>query len=313
MTVLLGDIGGTNTRCALGREDGAITEVCELRNANFTSIVAVLRQYLDQVAHAERPTRGMLAIAAPMRGDRVEMLNRAWQFSIEELRQTLSLDSLRALNDFAALAWALPGLGAQDLAPIGGGVASPRSPKVVLGPGTGLGVAALVPCHDDWQAVPGEGGHVTLAARDEREEAVIRRARQRYGHCSAERLLSGPGLGFLHAALHGGPELDAVEIGRRADAGDPAALETLESFLRFLGSVAGNLALTLGAFGGVYIGGGIVPRYLEQMRRSGFRESFEAKGRYRGYLRAIPTAVITAPHPALRGLLAFDATTRPTG
>jgi glucokinase len=313
MSVLLGDIGGTNTRCALGRDDGAITGVRELRNADFASVEAVLRHYLDQIDPAEHPTRGTLAIAAPMRGDRVEMLNRAWQFSIEELRQTLGLESLQALNDFAALAWALPGLGAQDLAPVGGGVAAPHSAKVVLGPGTGLGVAALVPCHDGWQAVPGEGGHVTLAARNEREEAVIRRARQRYGHCSAERLLSGPGLGLLHAALHSGPELDAVEIGRRASAGDPAALETLESFLRFLGSVAGNLALTLGAFGGVYIGGGIVPRYLQQMRRSGFRESFEAKGRYREYLCTIPTCVITSPHPALRGLLAFDATTQPPG
>ena len=310
MTVLLADIGGTNTRCALGRDDGGVSEVRVFGNRDFASVDAVLRRYLDGMANGQRPPRGVLAVAAPIRGDDIEMLNVAWRFSLEDLRRSLGFDRLRALNDFAALAWALPGLGAADLAPVGGGKAAAGFPKAVLGPGTGLGVATLVPCHDGWQAVAGEGGHVTLAAQDEREEAIVRQARQRFGHCSAERVLSGAGLGFLHAALHGGPEPDAVEIGRRAGAGDTAARETLERFFCLLGSVAGNLALTLGAFGGVYIGGGIVPRYLTLLQNSGFRERFEAKGRYREYLRAIPTAVITTPHPALRGLLAFEAASR---
>lgn len=307
MTVLLADIGGTNTRCALGADDGRISGVRAFANREFGGVADVLRRYLQEAAPAAPIRRGALAVAAPIRDDRVGMINIAWAFSAEELRRALRLDRLQLLNDFAALAWALPALGPQDLAAVGGGAALAGFPKVVLGPGTGLGVASLVPVRGEWQAVAGEGGHVTLAALDERDEAVIRRARERYGHCSAERLLSGAGLGFLHAALHGGAESDAIEVGQRARAGEPAAIQTFERFFRLLGSVAGNLALTLGAFGGVYIGGGIVPRYLDLLQRSAFRECFEAKGRYREYLRAIPTSVIVAPHPALRGLAAYAA------
>lgn len=307
MTVLLADIGGTNTRCALGDDDGEIRELRLFANREFAGVGAVLGEYLKAIAHRGPIRRAVLGLAAPIRGDRVEMMNIAWAFSAAQLRRDLNLDHLLLLNDFAALAWALPTLGPQDLVPVGGGTALDGYPKVVLGPGTGTGVAALIPVGSGWQAVPGEGGHVTLAAQDEQEEAIIRQARARYGHCSAERLLSGPGLGFLHAALHGGPQPDAAEVGRRALAGDGDAIATFERFYRLLGSVAGNFALTLGAFGGVYIGGGIVPRYLDLLHRSAFRECFEAKGRYRAYLRGIPTLVITAPNPALRGLLAFAA------
>ena len=176
---------------------------------------------------------------------------------------------------------------------------------MVLGPGTGLGVASLLPLPGGWQALPGEGGHVTLAAEDEQEERIIGLARAHYGHCSAERLLSGPGLSFLHGALHGGARLAPETIGARFAAGDAAAAATFSVFFRLLGSVAGNLALTLGAFGGVYIGGGIVPRYTQAFAASEFRPRFEAKGRYRDYLRAIPTWLITATYPTLAGLAAF--------
>lgn len=310
MTVLLADIGGTNTRCALGEDDHRIGAPRIYQNREFAGIADVLREFLATAGRPDRIRRAVLAVAAPIRDDRVEMLNLPWRFSARELRGELGLDSLKLLNDFAALAWALPGLGAQDLAPIGGGAAVPGFPKAVLGPGTGLGVASLMPVRGGWQAIPGEGGHVTLAAQDDREEAVIRALRRRFGHCSAERVLSGAGLSLLHEALHGEAGVDAAEIGRRATSGDPVAAETLERFFRLLGSVAGNVALTLGAFGGVYIGGGIAPRYVDQLRRCGFRESFEAKGRYRDYLRAIPTVVITAANPALAGLLAYDAASR---
>jgi glucokinase len=310
MAVLLADIGGTNTRCALGDDDGRITATRLFRNRDFSAAAAVLHRYLEDIGSRPGLRRAVLAVAAPIRDDRVEMLNIDWRFSAAELCGALGLDRLHLLNDFAALAWALPELGARDLAPVGGGGALPGFPKVVLGPGTGLGVASLVPVRGGWQAVPGEGGHVTLAAQDERDEAVIGALRRRFGHCSAERVLSGAGLGLLHAALHGGAAIDAAEIGQRATAGDPAAGDTLDRFFRLLGAVAGNVALTLGAFGGVYIGGGIVPRYLDLFRRSGFRDSFESKGRYRDYLRAIPTTVITAPHPALAGLLAYDTAVR---
>ncbi len=306
MSVLLADIGGTNSRCALG-DRGGVREIATFRNVDHESPAVLLGEYLARLPQARRPTRAALAIAAPIRGDRVQMTNIGWSFSRAEMQRHLGLASLHVLNDFEANAWSLPQLGPGDLAQLGGGTALTGGAKVVLGPGTGLGVASLVPVAGGWHAIAGEGGHVTLPARDAQEEALIRRARDRFGHCSAERLLSGPGLSFLHEALHGGPELDAEEIGRRIAAGDRDAAATLAAFFGFLATVAGDAALTLGALGGVYIGGGIVRRYREEFLRSDFRRRFEAKGRYAGYMGAIPTWLIVADNPALTGLLAFAA------
>lgn len=302
-TYLLADVGGTNTRCALCDADGRIGPVTAFRNGGFAGPGDILAAFVD--AAGPRPATAALAVAAPIGGDEVTMTNIGWRFSREALRARLGLRALHVLNDFAALAWALPLLAPGDLAPAGGGAAVAGGTRVVLGPGTGLGLASLVASGEGWIAVPGEGGHVTLPAQDEQEEAVVRAVRGRFGHCSAERLLSGPGLGLLHAALHGGAELAPEEIGRRFLAGEPAAGATFGTFFRLLGTVAGDAALTLGATGGVYVGGGIVPRYAAEFARSGFRGRFEAKGRYRDYMAAIPTAVITAEHPALRGLAAY--------
>jgi glucokinase len=304
MGLLLADIGGTNTRCALGDATGT-GPVATYRNDDFPTLADLLSRHLDALAVSARPRTAVLAVAAPIQGDEVRMMNRAWTFSSEELRQRLGLDRLELLNDFAALAWALPVLAPTELAQIGGGSAVAEAPRVVLGPGTGLGVASLAPVAGGWLALPGEGGHVTMPAQDEAEEAVIRAGRARYGHCSAERLLSGPGLSFLHAALHGGPELPPDEIGRRLRAGEAPAAATFAVFFRLLGTVAADAALILGALGGVYLGGGIVPRYVDVLARSDFRRRFEAKGRYAAYLGAIPTLAITAANPAIAGLLAF--------
>jgi len=305
VNLLVADIGGTNTRCAVGTASGSLGRVESFRNADFPDLQTLLTRYLDSLPDVARPATAAIAVAAPIRSDTVQMMNRDWRFSRSGLKRQLGLRQMHVLNDFAALAWALPTLAGDDLIPVGPGAATPGHPKAVLGPGTGLGVASLVPIEGGWHAIPGEGGHVTLAAQDEREERVIRAARAHFGHCSAERLLSGPGLSFLHQALHGGEALPPEAIGGGASRGDRQALETLEVFFGLLGTVAGNLALTLGAFGGVYIGGGIVPRYADAFASSGFRARFEAKGRYRDYMRGIPTWVITAPHPALAGLLAF--------
>lgn len=302
MSLLLADIGGTTTRCALGSAEG-LGEVASFRNDEHGSVEQVLTAFLT--LRKARPRTALLAVAAPLRdADEVQMMNRAWHFSRAGLRNALGLSSLDLLNDFAALAWALPELGPADLTQLGGGVPVERAPKIVLGPGTGLGVASLVPVTEGWQALPGEGGHVSMAAQDEREEAIVRAARERFGHCSAERLLSGAGLSFLHETLHGGASRTAEQIGTDLLAGEARAVETFACFCRFLATVAADAALTLGAFGGVYVAGGIVPRYIDALRAAGFRERFEAKGRYRDYLRAIPTWVVTAKHPALRGLLA---------
>lgn len=309
MHLLVADIGGTNSRCALSPRFAPPERIERFRNADFPDLGALLAGYLAGLPAAVRPRVAALAVAAPIGGDEVRMMNIDWRFSRRDLQRRLGLEQLHVVNDFAALAWALPALGAAELRQVGGGSAVPGAPKLVLGPGTGLGVATLAPTGDGWQAIPGEGGHVTLAACDDAEEAIIRAARERFGHCSAERLLSGAGLGFLHQALHGGDLLPADAIGAALTAGDPAATATFAAFFRLLGTVASNAALTVGALGGVYVGGGIVPRYAEAFARSGFRERFEAKGRYRDYLRAIPTWLIGARDPALTGLVAFAQAT----
>ena len=305
MKVLLADIGATNSRCAVGSGLDDVGEVETFRNTDHAGLAELLSGFLATLPPVRRPTWAALAVAAPVTGDHVQMINIGWAFSRGELQRRLSLDGLHVLNDFAALAWALPELAPGDLVRVGGGSAVAGGAKVVLGPGTGLGVASLVSVAGGWHAIPGEGGHVTLPARDEQEEALIRLARQRFGHCSAERLVSGPGLSFLHEALHGGPAQSAEAIGDLIAAGDPEAAATLEAFFGFLGTVAGDVALTLGALGGVYVGGGIVPRYRAAFVRSGFRRRFEAKGRYADYMRAIPTWMIAAQYPTLTGLLAF--------
>ena len=307
MSFLLADIGGTNTRCAVTNADGCPEEIRMFSNSDFDDPALLLEQYLHSLRRDRQPTGGALAVAAPIRDDVVQMINIDWQFNLPELAGELGLRKLSALNDFAGLARALPSLGATDLVQLGGGQALPHKPNAVLGPGTGLGVASLIPDGDRWVVVSGEGGHVTLPAVDERETAVIEAIRARFGHCSAERLLSGPGLGLLHATLHDGPEIPAAELANLADAGDGRAGETFELFFCLLGTIAANVALTIGAFGGVYIGGGIIPRHRERFVASGFRQRFEAKGRYGDYLSSIPTFLIIAEHPTLTGLAAHAA------
>jgi glucokinase len=305
MGVLLADIGGTWSRCALGRNGRLVGEPQVYRNAEHPDLAAVLQAYLAYLGSlpgAERPRSAALAVAAPVGGSEVVLTNLGWRFTPDSLQAALGLEALTVLNDFAAVALALPALEQRDLTSLGGGPAVPGGARLAIGPGTGLGVAALVA--GDTVVVSGEGGHASLAAQDETEERIVRLARERFGHCSVERILSGAGLGFLHQALHGGAQLPEAEVGARLLAGDAAATATFEQFCRFLGSAAGNLALTFMATGGVYIAGGILPRYVAALQRSGFRERFEAKGRYRQILAAMPCALITAEHVALRGLVA---------
>jgi len=305
VTCLLADIGGTNTRCAITGADGEPERIRCFSNADFDGPESLLEQYLASVGSVQRPLRGAIAVAAPIRGEHVEMINIDWSWSTEALASQLGLSDLGVLNDFEALAYALPELGEHQLLKLGGGVALPDKPKAVLGPGTGLGVAGLFPGARGWEAISGEGGHVTMAACDAREDRLIQAARAQFGHCSAERLISGAGLSFLHHTLHDAAELPPAEIGQLAAAGDARASESLEVFFLMLGTVAANLALTLGTFGGIYIGGGIVPKHREAFAASGFRARFEDKGRYRDYLGAIATLLVIAEHPTLTGLAAY--------
>lgn len=302
---LVADIGGTNTRCAVAGAGGHISRVEAFRNRDFPSLDALLASYLGMLPPAERPEQAVLAIAAPIRGDEIRMSNINWTFSVEALARKLALKRVTPLNDFAAQAYALPVLQPEDLVQVGGGAVAQGAPKVVIGPGTGLGAAGLVQLAGRWHAVTGEGGHVTMAPSDEQESRIVALGREHYGHCSAERLVSGAGLAFLYKAMHGGSDISPDEVGARIKAREGDALDTLEMFFRFLATAASNLALTFAAFGGVYIAGGITPRYVPELKGSGFRARFEDKGRYRALLADIPTYVVTTEYAALRGLAAF--------
>ena len=306
---LIADIGGTNARFALAAGDGRIEAERVLSGADYPDLVQAAAAYLDQM-DGPRPRRAAVAVATPVAGDWIQFTNSPWAFSTEAARQALGLDRLLILNDFTALALALPLLGADERRAVGGGTAVAEAPIGLIGPGTGLGVSGLVWSGSRWIALQTEGGHVTFSAADEREWAVQQILRRRFGHVSPERLLSGPGLVHLHGALaelQGWPaeQLTPAAITDRAMAGTcPHCIEVLELFCGALGTAAANLAVTLGARGGVYIGGGIVPRLGALFDRSPFRSRFEFKGRFGAYVAAIPTWVITAANPALRGVAA---------
>ena len=318
---LLGDVGGTNARFAWQRADGQpLNDVVTLPCAEHASLGDAILSYLARIRRVSPIGLGernalawcAIGIANPITGDQVQMTNHHWSFSIAALQRDLTFERLVVINDFTALALALPDRAAPDLQQIGGAAAVAGAPVALIGPGTGLGVSGLLPTSTAGQWVPlhGEGGHVTLAGSTERETAVLRLLRREFGHASAERAVSGQGLVAVHAALC---ELDGRRLDNRLTAeqisslglagADMQCVETLDLFCAFLGNVAGNLALTLGARGGVYIGGGIVPRLGEAFARSRFRACFEDKGRFGPYLAQIPVFVINASvSPALLGV-----------
>ncbi|OQS46482.1 glucokinase [Chromobacterium violaceum] len=309
---LLGDVGGSNARFALETAPGVIEDILTLSNERYPTLEDALRDYLAQVG-ARRVAHAAIGIANPLNGDLVRMTNCHWSFSIEAARRALGLSTLLLLNDFTALALALPRLPRRELAQVGGGAPRPDAPLALIGPGTGLGVSALVPHAGGWRALAGEGGHTSFAPANEREIGIWRYASARFGHVSHERLLSGSGLSLLHralCALDGAEEagLPPAEVSARGLSGaDARCREALEIFCALLGSAAGNLALTLGARGGVYIGGGIVPRLSGFFEQSPFRRRFEDKGRMSAYLADIPVYLITSAYPALPGVAAHLA------
>ncbi|MGD8482817.1 MAG: glucokinase, partial [Gammaproteobacteria bacterium] len=279
-------------------------------NAGCRNIADVLRGYVDGLPANLKPSDGALAVAGPVRGDRIEMTNLGWSFSCEDLRTELGLQVLKVVNDFTAVAMSLPFLTTGELVQNGGHERRDDSVMGVLGPGTGLGVSGLVPVTGGWAALSGEGGHVTLAATNDREAAIISLVRSRHGHVSAERLVSGFGLRNIYTALatlSGAPDEQPSpeEISARAESGEQLARDALEHFFAFLGTTAGNLALTLGAHGGIFIAGGIIPRLKDAFLRSCFRERFEGKGRYQEYMARIPAFLILDKVPAFKGLAAI--------
>jgi len=305
---LISDIGATHVRFALLSVDGAPRDVAVLTCADYPDLLSAARAYLNDAPAGNQAKRGAFAIACPVKGDRVRMTNMDWAFSIDELRRQLRFDSLDVINDFAAIAHAAPHLSYKDRRQVGGGVPQADAPIGVVGPGTGLGVSALIPSNGANVALQTEGGHVTLAATDDDEARVIHALRQRFGHVSAERALSGPGLVNLYetlAALDGvtAEPLKPEQVSAQG-LSNPASScgKAVEMFCAMLGTVTADLALSLGAHGGIYIAGGIVAKLGDAFERSRFRQRFEAKGRFSAYLADIPTYVITHPHPAFLGL-----------
>jgi glucokinase len=329
---LLADIGGTNARFGWvadsnpgnnspGNTHLTVQHVATLASADHAGPEAAAAAYLAQLAQQlgaaySPPQAAAFAVATAVQGDTVAFTNSSWAFSRRAAQQRLGLGHLAVLNDFEALALALPHLRAHQLRAVGAAPLVSPVPRgagalAVIGPGTGLGVAGLVPAGAGWAVVPGEGGHASLAAADDFEAALLAQVRRHYPHVSAERLLSGIGLPVLHQAVaallqQAAPVLSARDIVSRAVAAqvgepDPVCSRTISSFCALLGSFAGNVALTLGARGGVFIGGGIVPRLGELFFQSQFRQRFEAKGRFQPYLAAVPVALITDTLVALTG------------
>ncbi|MFK7860530.1 MAG: glucokinase [Granulosicoccus sp.] len=324
-TQLVGDIGGTNARFALLDDEGSPQAPRTLRTDDFSSISDAINFYLAE-QDIDRVKEAAIAVATPVISDAVKLTNNHWSFSIEQTRKSMGLERLHVVNDFTALALSVNHLPAAELVKVGGGEAVERHAIAIIGPGTGLGVSGLVPCGEHWNALQGEGGHVSLGVRTQREFAVYRQLMEKFRHVSAERFLSGPGLVNIVKALReldGLPERDfspaeVTECGMHdfltrenlhdagtscnaSEAERQSCEEALQIFCSLLGSCAGNLVLTIGAEGGVYIGGGIVPRLGEFFVQSQFRHDFEAKGRMQAYMETVPSYVIHSPYPALIG------------
>ncbi len=317
---LVGDIGGTNARFALLDDNNQPILTNTFRTDEFPSLIAAVETYLSE-QNLNTVDAAAIAVATPIVSDSVKLTNNHWSFSIDKTRQQLDIDRLHVVNDFTALALSVTHLPESELTQVGGGAIQPKHAKAVIGPGTGLGVSGLVPCGDHWQPLQGEGGHVSLGVRTQREFAVYEQLMQRFRHVSAERFLSGPGLVNIVTALRDIDGLEPIEYSpadvtrwgmakyeARTNNTEYVAMpehagceEALHIFCQLLGSCAGNLVLTLGAEGGVYIGGGIVPRLGNFFIESDFRREFEAKGRMQAYLQKVPSFVITSQYPALVG------------
>jgi len=305
---LMADIGGTHARFAVAKDGCIMGDVQVLDCAQFSNIFEVTSAYISNIEPSQRPIHGIIAIAAPVKGDFITLTNLDWAFSSRQLCKDLNFQSLNVINDFTAIAWAVPRLVDRDLEAIGHGTVQNDAPIAILGPGSGLGISALVPTKYGWKVLPTESGHATLPAMTTEEDAVLDKLRIRFGHLSAERVLSGPGLINLHSALL---EIEGREtqilcpktISEKALNGtDETCRRALDLFYQFLGTVAGNVALNYDARGGVYLAGGILNKQGSDFLSSSFRERFEHKGRFSNYVAKIPTFSITHAHPAFVGM-----------
>lgn len=308
---LIADIGATNARFALANDDGFF-DVEILQCEDHKTIASAAKAYLDIVKPEKMPKVASFAIAGPVTGDWFEVTNNDWKFSIQKTRDELNLESFHLMNDFEAIALSLPHIEDKYLKKVGGGQGDITRPRAVLGPGTGLGVACLAYAgNNKYIPMPAEGGHITMPAKTQREFDLFRTLRYKYSHVSAERVCSGKGLVNLYNAIRildgheDLPDRTAPEISELAmQQKCKVCEEALDKMCRFLGSTAGNLAISIGAFGGVYIAGGIPAKLGDFFFNSTFYEEFLAKGRFKNYLSEIPVYLIDHPYTAFVGLQA---------
>jgi glucokinase len=311
---LVADIGGTNIRLAITKNNN-ITDIITYQCADFPSLIDVIRHYIEERQLTDASINACLAIACPTDDDLISMTNLPWQFSQKELKKALKLNDLILINDYTAIAMAIPMLNDQQKVKIGGGEAIARKPIAVCGPGTGLGVANLIPVDNNWHCLSGEGGHTDFAPVDELDIKILQYLKKSKKRVSYEQLLSGYGLVQIYQALLDinkdetttySSQLAAKDISTQAlDGNCRLCQQALTQFCKVLGSFAGNLALTTASLGGVYIAGGIVPRFIEYVQNSEFRTRFETKGRMSHLNQQTPTYVITESQPGLIGAAAY--------
>ena len=304
------DLGGTHIRFRLVGESCPSSPVHVIEAKEVTSFENAVERWREKAGFRGALDAIGVAAAGPVSGERVRITNLGWTLDARAIERSCNARRCLLVNDVAAIAWALPLLDRADLRTLVAGSPSDGATMAVIAPGTGLGVSGLVPAESGgFAAIEGEGGHRTLSAQDPREWAIVAALTERFGHASAERALSGPGIEAIRKALESvdgarhGADNSAAEIARDAFAGaDPVAEEAIATFTGFLGSVAGDLALTLGARGGVFIAGGIVPGWGERFDAGRFLERFRAKGRFRAYLSSFPVHVVTHAYPGLVGI-----------
>lgn len=314
---LVADIGGTNIRLAITSANNRLTDIQTYRCEKFSGLLQVIDQYMTEKQLKGQKVNACLAIACPVDNDLISMTNLPWKFSQHELKQQLNLNSLCLINDYTAIAMAIPFLSNEQKVQIGSGESTADKAISVCGPGTGLGVATLVPMGNKWHCLSGEGGHVDFAPVDEVEIKILQYLQERKGRVSYEQLLSGYGLEQIYQALTSlngwknnhsaeADKLSAEQITARAIASTcPVCYQALSVFCGVLGSFAGNLALTANSLGGVYIAGGIVPRFIEFVQQSDFRGRFDTKGRLSSLTQQTPTYVISEKQPGLLGASAY--------
>ncbi|WP_447895699.1 glucokinase [Vreelandella sp. GE22] len=306
---LIGDIGGTNARFALVIPgDTAPYDMHNLPCADYAGPIEAITDYLKLVGAVDElaPREACLAFACPVHNERVKMTNNPWDFQKSAVKAALGLDVFKVINDFTAQALGVPHVDESHLFEVQAGIAQPHAARLIIGPGTGLGVAGVFPGRHAWIPLPTEGGHASFAPVDEHELALLRFFQKRHGRVSVERVLCGQGLFELYLAYcemnDAAPRFETpAEISLGADEDDELARTALLRFLKILGDVCGDATLTLGARGGVYLCGGILPRLLDWLPHSALAQSFNDKGRLQAYNADIPIQVVTHPWTGLLG------------